>query len=87
MAFACGGTTQNDLSAASFTCCALGAELVVPTYPMGVAASFTVTLLGTANGCTAALRPLLFQALTLSLMPSCRTFSLTIFHRPPNRFH
>ena len=39
MAFACGGTTQNDLSAASFTCCALEAELVVPTYQMGVAAS------------------------------------------------
>ena len=75
--------TVTDTSAASFTCCALEAEMVVPTYEMGLAASFTATLSGKANGCTAALRPLLFLALTLSLMPSCRTFSLTIIHRTP----
>jgi len=43
--------TVTDTSAASFTCCALEAEMVVPTYEMGLAASFTATLSGKANGC------------------------------------
>ena len=52
--------TVVDNSAATFTCCALEAELNVPKYELGLAASFTATLSGKANGCTAALRPLLF---------------------------
>ena len=43
--------TVIDTSAASFTCCALEAELTVPDYPVG-AASYTATLSGKANGCS-----------------------------------
>ena len=78
--------TVIDNSAATFTCCALEAELNVPEYELGLAASFTATLSGKANGCTTtALRPLLFQSLTLSRMLSCHTFSLTMSHEahPP----
>ena len=74
--------TVIDTSAASFTCCALEAELTVPDYIEG-AVSFDATLSGKANGCTAALRPLRFLALTLSPMLSCPTSSLTISHRKP----
>ena len=47
--------TVIDTSAATFTCCALEAELTIPDYENGVAASFDATLSGKANGCTAAL--------------------------------
>jgi len=43
--------TVIDNSAATFTCCALEAELNVPEYELGLAASFTATLSGKANGC------------------------------------
>ena len=49
--------TVIDTSAASFTCCALEAELTVPDYQKGVAASFTATLSGKADGCSAPIRP------------------------------
>ena len=45
--------TSIDTSASTFTCCALEAELTVPDYQMGVAASFTATLSGKADGCAA----------------------------------
>ena len=49
--------TVIDTSAASFTCCALEAELTIPDYSMGPpptgAASFTATLSGKADGCAA----------------------------------
>ena len=73
--------TVIDTSAASFTCCALEAELIVPTYQMEPgAASFTATLSGKANGCTAALRPLPLPALTPSLISCC---SSTLSHSRP----
>jgi len=43
--------TVIDTSAATFTCCALEAELTIPDYENGVAASFDATLSGKANGC------------------------------------
>jgi len=46
--------TVIDTSAATFTCCALEAELTVPDYPMSEvsqAASFDATLSGKATGC------------------------------------
>lgn len=43
--------TIIDTSASTFTCCALEAELTVPDYQMGVAASFIATLSGKADGC------------------------------------
>ena len=49
--------TVIDTSAQSFTCCALEAELTVPDYQKGVAASFTATLSGKADGCSAPIRP------------------------------
>ena len=73
--------TVTDTSAASFTCCALEAEMVVPTYEMGLAASFTATLSGKANGCTAALRPL--QYLAAAPSPS----RCTTGRPPPNATH
>ena len=58
--------TVIDTSASTFTCCALEAELTVPDYQMGVAASFIATLSGKADGCAA---PTPTPAHTHSLRP------------------
>ena len=50
----------------TFTCCALEAELTVPDYQMGSAASFIATLSGKADGCAA---PTPTPAHTHSLRP------------------
>ena len=49
--------TVIDTSASTFTCCALEAELTVPDYQMGSAASFIATLSGKADGCAAPTPP------------------------------